>query len=111
MKELTDSTEYKKFLKSIKERIYRAQYAALKKVNKEHIALCWYIGKKIVEKQQSHNWGKAIVENLSKDLQKDFPGVQGFSVRNLWNMRSFYLAYKDDKKMQPLVADICLMYI
>ena len=106
MKELTDSTEYKKFLKSIKERIYRAQYAALKKVNKEHIALCWYIGKKIVEKQQSHNWGKAIVENLSKDLQKDFPGVQGFSVRSLWNMRSFYLAYKDKKKMQPLVAEI-----
>jgi hypothetical protein len=62
MKELTDSKEYKKFLKSIKERIYRAQYAALKKVNKEHIALCWYIGKKIVEKQQAHNWGKAIIK-------------------------------------------------
>ncbi len=47
------------------------------------------IGKEIVKKQESHNCGKAIVENLSKDLQKDFPGVQGFSVRNLWNMRSF----------------------
>ncbi len=51
--------------------------SALKKVNKEHIALCWYIGKKIVEKQQAHNWGKALVENLSKDLRKDFPGGTG----------------------------------
>ena len=51
-----------------------------------------------MEKQQAHNWGKAIVENLSKDLQKDFPGVQEFYVRNLWNMRILYLAYKDDKK-------------
>jgi predicted nuclease of restriction endonuclease-like (RecB) superfamily len=59
-----------------------------------------------VEKQQAHNWGKAIVENLAKDLQKDFPGVLGFSVPNLWNMRSFYLAYQDDKKLQPLVAEI-----
>jgi predicted nuclease of restriction endonuclease-like (RecB) superfamily len=106
MSELAETTEYKKFLKVIKERIYKAQYAALKKVNKEHIALCWYIGKKIVEKQQLHNWGKSVVENLSKDLQKEFPGTQGFSMRNLWNMRSLYLAYKDNKKMQPLVAEI-----
>ena len=47
MKELAESKEYKRFLKAIKERIYRAQYEALKKVNKEHIALCWYIGEKI----------------------------------------------------------------
>jgi hypothetical protein len=38
-------------------------------------------------------WGKSIVEVLSKELQKEFPGVQGFSARNLWNMRNFYLAY------------------
>jgi predicted nuclease of restriction endonuclease-like (RecB) superfamily len=106
MKELADSNEYKKFLQSIKERIYKAQYAALKKVNKEHIDLCWYIGKKIVEKQQEHNWGKAIVENLSKDLQKDFPGTQGFSTDSLWRMRKFYLHYKDNKKLAPLVQEI-----
>ena len=51
------------------------QSATLKKVNREHLALCWYIGEKIVEKQQLHNWGKSVVENLSKDLQKEFPGT------------------------------------
>ena len=85
---------------------YRAQYAALKKVNKEHIALCWYIGETIVEKQQAHNWGKAIFENLSHDLQKEFPGVQGFSTDSLWRMRKFYLRYKDNKKLAPLVQEI-----
>ncbi len=106
MKELADSNEYKKFLKSIKERIYRAQYAALKKVNKELIALYIDIGKEIVKKQESHNWGKSIVENLSHDLQKEFPGIKGFSPQNLWYMRQFYLEYKENKNLQPLVGEI-----
>jgi len=44
--------------------------------------------------------------SLSKDLQNEFPGMHGFSSRNLWLMLSFYLEYKDNKKLQPLVAEI-----
>lgn len=100
------TAEYKTFFKEIKERIYKAQYDALKAVNKELINLYWDIGKAIVAKQEKLGWGKAIVETLAQDLQKEFPGIQGFSSRNLWNMRTFYLTYKDDKKLQPLVAEI-----
>ena len=100
------STEYRSFFKEIKERIYRAQYDALKSVNKELIKLYWDIGKSIVAKQEKLGWGKAIVESLAKDLQKEFPGIQGFSSRNLWNMRTFYLTYKNNQKLQPLVAEI-----
>ena len=100
------SAEYKTFFKEIEERIHKAQYDALKAVNKELITLYWDIGKSIVAKQEKLGWGKAIVETLAKDLQKEFPGIQGFSARNLWNMRTFYLAYKDDTKLQPLVAEI-----
>src|SRR4030043_1207194 len=100
------STEYKTFFKEIKERIYRAQYDALKSVNKELIDLYWDIGKSIVAKQEKPGWGKSIVETLARDLQKEFPGIQGFSARNLWNMRTFYLTYKDSQKLQPLVAEI-----
>lgn len=39
-------------------------------------------------------------------MQKEFPGIDGFSSRNLWLMRSLYLEYKDNKKLQPLVAEI-----
>jgi|SRR3989338_304661 len=100
------STEYKIFFKEIKDRIYKAQYDALKAVNKELINLYWDIGKSIVVKQEKLGWGKAIVETLAKDLQKEFPGIQGFSVQNLWYMRQFYLAYKDNLKLQPLVGEI-----
>lgn len=106
MADIIENIEYKKLLESIKEKVYKAQYEALKKVNKEHIALCWYIGEKIVEKQQLHNWGKSVVENLSKDLQKEFPGIQGFSSDNLWRMRKFYLLFKDNQKLAPMVQEI-----
>ncbi len=100
------SAEYKTFFTEIKERIRKAQYDALKAVNKELINLYWDIGKSIVAKQDALGWGKAVVETLAKDLQKEFPGVQGFSVQNLWNMRQFYLLYKHNPKLQPLVGEI-----
>ena len=68
---------YKTFLKEIKERIYKAQYDALKAVNKELINLYWDIGRSIVAKHGKLGWGKAIVETLAKDLQKEYPGDTG----------------------------------
>ena len=62
------SAESKTFLTEIKGRIYKAQYDALKAVNKELINLYWDIGKSIVAKQGKLGWGKAIVETLAKDL-------------------------------------------
>ena len=72
MKTIT-SPEYKTFIKEIKGRIYKAQYDALKAVNKELIQLYWDIGKSIVAKQEKLGWGKAIVKTLAKDLQNEFP--------------------------------------
>jgi predicted nuclease of restriction endonuclease-like (RecB) superfamily len=99
-------SDYETFLAEIKERIRQVQYDALKAVNKELIKLYWDIGKMIVEKQKKYGWGKSIVENLARDLQKEFPGMRGLSSRNLWYMRDFYLTYKDKPKLQPLVAEI-----
>lgn len=97
---------YTVFLGEIKARIRRAQYDALKAVNKELIALYWDIGKMIVERQEKEGWGKSIVENLAADLQKEFPGVQGYSRDNLWRMRKFYLQYSDNQKLAPMVQEI-----
>jgi len=98
--------EYGNLLGDIKQRIRSAQYAALKAVNKELIALYWDIGKLIVERQQEAGWGKSIVEQLAKDLQNEFPGISGFSARNIWRMRDFYVSYYANEKLTPLVTEI-----
>jgi predicted nuclease of restriction endonuclease-like (RecB) superfamily len=97
---------YQAFVCEIKDKIREAQYKALKTVNRELIQLNWEIGRAIVEKQDDLGWGKSVVINLSKDLQQEFPGSKGFSVQNLWYMRQFYLEYKANAKLQPLVGEI-----
>ena len=98
--------EYSIFIKEIKNLIYRRQYEAMKQVNKELIQLYWEIGEEINNQQQEKGWGKSIVEILSKELQKEFPGVQGFSTANLWRMRNFYLNYSELPNLAPLVREI-----
>jgi predicted nuclease of restriction endonuclease-like (RecB) superfamily len=46
------------------------------------------------------------VETLAKDLQKEFPGMHGFSSANLWRMRNFYLTYNPNEKLAPMVREI-----
>jgi len=106
MEKMIKHKDYVKFLKEIKERIRTAQYEALKKVNKELINLYWDIGKRIVEKQAKHKWGRTVVENLARDLQKEFVGIMGFSSSGLWRMRNLYLAYNKSERLAPLVREI-----
>ncbi|PIX06782.1 MAG: DUF1016 domain-containing protein, partial [Flavobacteriales bacterium CG_4_8_14_3_um_filter_35_10] len=95
------------FVQEIKAQIKSAQYLALQKVNKEQIKLYWHIGKSIVDKQQQYGWGKSIVELLAAELQKEFVGINGFSARNLWRMKTLYEQYsKSELILPPLVAEI-----
>lgn len=100
------TTEYGRLLAEVKERVRAVQYAALRAVNKELVALYWDIGRLIVERQTGKTWGKAIVERLARDLQAEFPGVGGFSVSNLWRMKAVFEAYASSEKLAPLVREI-----
>ena len=88
--------DYPAFLESLKRRVQQAQTKAMLSVNRELIQLYWDIGREIVQRQEREGWGKGIVDRLARDLQRAFPGLQGFSSVNVWRMRAFYLAYRPD---------------
>jgi predicted nuclease of restriction endonuclease-like (RecB) superfamily len=94
------------FIIEIKQKITASQFVALKSVNTELINLYWDIGESIVKKQEKFGWGKSVVKNLSYELQKEFIGVKGFSAQNLWNMRLFYLEYRNKRKLQTVSREI-----
>lgn len=71
------SPEYLDFRNEITFRILPTQYEALEAVNKEMIASYWEIGRWITEQQAALDWGKSVVENLSRDIQKEFLGIRG----------------------------------
>lgn len=98
--------DYAALLAEVKERVRSAQYAALKAVNTELVGLYWDIGRLIVSRQVDAAHGTAIAEQLAADLRQEYPGVSGYSRRNVFYMREFYLAYRDRPKVQPLVAQI-----
>ena len=106
MKKDLMSEDYKNFIGEIKNKIRNSQYEALKTVNRILIDLYWGIGQEIYNQQQEKGWGKSIVEVLSKEIQKEFPDVKGFSSSNLWRMRNFYVTYCTSENLAPLVREI-----
>ena len=58
------------------------------------------------EQQTVLGWGKSVVKNLSEDIQKEFPGIKGFGVSDMWDMARFYAEYQSNEILQPLVAEI-----
>lgn len=97
---------YHQFLQELKARIRKAQYEALKAVNHRQMELYWYIGEQIAQKQSELGWGRSVVEQLSSDIQKEFPGIRGFSPSNLWRMRNWVMTYSGKEKLAPMVREI-----
>lgn len=93
------------FFEEVKNKIRKAQYAAMREVNIQLIELYWEIGKAISEKQKL-GWGKKVVESLSESLMEEFPKMKGFSSTNLWLMTQFYQAYGEDVNLHPMVGEI-----
>jgi len=102
----TANDDYTSWLGEVKKRIRSARLSVARSVNCELILLYWDIGQGIVEKQKTLGWGKSVVQNLSGDLQLEFPGMRGFSADNLWRMRQFYNEYSSDKFLLQAESEV-----
>ncbi len=104
---LEKNKEYINWVKDLKQKISKAQIKASLSVNTEMIKLYLDLGKSISEKINHTNWGNFVVEQLSKDLNKSYSGIKGFSRRNLFYMKKVYEFYNNSsEKVQQLVAQI-----
>ena len=72
------------------------------KVNSEKLQYNWLLGAELVMKKAEERWGTGIVEQLSRDLQNAFPNADGFTARNLWLMKQWYLFYSNPEYAQKL---------
>jgi len=106
---LSTDNEYISWFKEIKAKVYRLQIKASIAVNLELLSFYWELGRDIIEKQTNKNWGDAVIEQLSKDLHSAFPEIKGFSRRNLFYIKGWYLFYNEQFiKVQQLVAQSSL---
>jgi len=70
-------------------------------VNSQLMKVYWELGQEIVQKQKEAQWGDAILEQLSIDLKISFPNINGFSKRNLYAIRQWYLFYSQQFTFVP----------
>ena len=97
--DLVEDPDFKQWLTDLKIRIRQSQIKAAIKVNSELLHLYWDLGHDIVIRQMDSVWGSGFFTQLSKELNNEFPDMKGFSERNLYNVKRFYLFYNQDNKI------------
>lgn len=83
-----------------------ARLRAVQAVNATLIALYWQVGEIISRKIDAAEWGDAVVNQLAEQIARTHPGLRGFTRRNLFRMRQFYEAYRDDEKVSALLRQL-----
>lgn len=100
---------YVSWIEELKGRYKKAQIKSAVKVNSEQLLFNWQLGRDLVVRRAEEHWGAGVVEQVSLDLKAAFPKAKGFSARNLWNMKKWYIFYSSNKatqKLQQLGAEI-----
>ena len=97
---------YTEAVKLIKEAILQSQYRATSYTNNEQLSLYYGIGRYVSENSRKGFWGSGAIESISLLLQKELPGLRGFSAANIKFMRQFYETWCVDLKSLTAVSEI-----
>lgn len=81
---------YAEAIQAIKQAILKSRYSAAVLANREMLMLYFGIGEYISDNSRTGTWGTNAIETISLQLQKELPGLRGFSATNIKNMRLFY---------------------
>ena len=90
----------------IKNAILTSQHKVVKSANAEQLSLYYGIGRYISIRTRKNIWGTNAIEIISEQLQKQLPGLRGYSTTNMKYMRIFYETWCDVINRQPTADDL-----
>ena len=73
----------------IKDAIVRSRYQAAVLLNKELLGLYYAVGRYVSQNSRNSVWGQGAIRQLSETLQRELPGLRGFSESAIKRMREF----------------------
>ena len=82
-------------VQDIKVAILQSQERAARDINANQLTLYFSIGRYISENSRIQQWGSNAIATISEQLQKELPGLKGFGVSSIRNMRQFYEEWKN----------------
>lgn len=65
------------------------------------LALYYGVGKYVSDNTRKGVWGTGAIETISEQLRRELPGLRGFGVSNIKNMRQFYESWNVAVDRQP----------
>lgn len=86
--------------------IEAARHRAYAAVNTTLIELYWQIGETLSRKIAAAEWGEGVVPQLAQHIAVAYPGLRGFTARNLYRMRQFHETYSGDEFVSPVVSQL-----
>ena len=71
--------EIRDAVQAIKMAILKSQANAAQSINSEQLSLYYGIGRFVAENSRRAFWGTGAIENISRQLKSELPGLKGFS--------------------------------
>lgn len=93
-------------VKEIKSAIVKAQSRVAANANAEMLRLYFGIGQYVSYKTKTGKWGTGVIDTISWQLQKEMPGLRGFSARSIHKMRYFYEIWSEDLILPSMTAKL-----
>ncbi len=87
---ITSPALYASAVESIKTAILQGQYEAAKSTNRIQLALYYGVGRFLSQHTRKGVWGTGALKAISEQLQRELPGLRGFSETQMKEMRLFY---------------------
>lgn len=100
------SSQYNQVVQLIKSAILQNQLEAAKAVNRQMLALYYGVGKYVSDSTRKGVWGIGAIETISEQLRRELPGLRGFGVSNIKNMRQFYESWNVVVNRQPTADNL-----
>lgn len=97
---------YSQLLTDVVAEVRAARIRAGEAVNAERTRMYWRIGQLIMERRESQGWGTGVISQLAADLAAQFPGMRGWSPRNLQYMRSLAVVLARREDLATAVAQL-----
>ena len=98
-----DDEEYFELLNDIKNTLIITRNKIIENANKELILMYNNIGLKLIN---NNKWGTSFIDNLAKEIKKDFPTLKGMSARNLRYMQKFAKENYSKEFLQEVLAKL-----
>ena len=100
-----DMTNVVNDVKTLKTMILRGRYTVAKMANAEMLKLYFAIGAYVSSKTREGAWGTGAIDEISRSLSRELPGLRGFSATNMRNMRISFEEWASMVIHQPMADE------